>query len=205
MPLASTTRGGVFENRVRVKRKYPVLGQVRDVEGGLWDVREIRDTKHGFDLLFGSPVSRVGHDVGGLPRLIATKPLQEFWEAHKTKYGGVIFDLPAGRTTLKRVRRRLGFNYLKDQSKFWKERIHDLKTLSAREFAARHGVDVQVVFDTRTKVIGRRARPWGWWRKPKPLQILLSDITLREMGEKLGLSISQAKRLRDRARQGRES
>ena len=26
-----------------------------DVEGSLWDVRLIRDTKHGFDLLFGSP------------------------------------------------------------------------------------------------------------------------------------------------------
>lgn len=191
----------MLENKVRVKRKYPVLGQVRDVEGGLWDVREIRDTKYGFDLLFGSPVSRIENEQNGLPRLIATKPLKEFWEVNRTKHGGVIFDLPAGRTTLKRVRRRLGFNFLKDQSKFWKERIGDLKTLSAREFAARHDVDVRVVFETRTKVIGRRARQLGWWRKPKALKVLLSDLTLREMGGKLGISISQAKRLRDRARQ----
>ena len=93
----------------------------------------------------------------------------------------MIFDLPAGRTTLKQVRRRLGFNVLKDKLKFWKERIHDLKTLSAREFAARHNVNVQVVFDTRTKVVGRRARPLGWWRKPRTLKLLLSDIALREM------------------------
>ena len=67
MPLESITCGRVFENRVRVKRKYPVLGQVRDVEVGLWDVREIRDTKYNFDLLFGSPVSRIRNEPGGLP------------------------------------------------------------------------------------------------------------------------------------------
>jgi hypothetical protein len=206
--LSNTIRlpyGRVLENKVRVKRKYPVLGQVRDVEGGLWDVREIRDTKYGFDLLFGSPVSRLGIEPSGLPRLIATKALKEFWDVTKTRHDGLIFDLPAGRTTLKRVRRRLGFNHLKDQSKFWNERIHDLKTLSAREFSARHDVNVEVVFDRRTKLIGRRARQLGWWRKPRALKILLSDITLREIGEKLNIGTSQAKRLRDRARQLQES
>ena len=32
-----------------MKRKATILGQVRDVEGGLWDVRDLRDTKYGFD------------------------------------------------------------------------------------------------------------------------------------------------------------
>lgn len=106
-----------------MKRKATILGQVRDVEGGLWDVRELRDTKHGFDLLFGSPVHHLGSYGGGLPRLIATRSLKNFWEVNRTKRDGVIFDLPAGRTTLKRVRRRLGFHSLKDLSKFWKKRI----------------------------------------------------------------------------------
>jgi hypothetical protein len=35
--------------------KYPVIGQARDVLGRLWHVRDSRTTKHGFDLLFGSP------------------------------------------------------------------------------------------------------------------------------------------------------
>jgi hypothetical protein len=30
-----------------LKRKITILGRVRDVEGSLWLVREIRDTKHG--------------------------------------------------------------------------------------------------------------------------------------------------------------
>jgi hypothetical protein len=184
-----------------MKRKATILGQVRDVEGGLWDVRDLRDTKYGFDLLFGSPVHRLGSYRGGLPRLIATRSLKDFWEVNRTKRDGVIFDLPAGRTTLKRVRRRLGFHSLRDLSKFWKKRIEDLEELSAREFSVRHKVDINVVFETRRKLLGRRARKVGWWRKPKPLKILRSDIPLREMGEKLCISISQAKRLRDHARQ----
>ena len=63
-------------------------------------------------------------------------------------------DLPAGRTTLKRLRRRLGFHYFEDKSEFWWDRIGDLETYSAREFAKLHDVDVQVVFDTRTKLLG---------------------------------------------------
>jgi hypothetical protein len=183
-----------------MKRKATILGQVRDVEGGLWDVRQIRDTKYGFDLLFGSPDHHLGSYRGGLPRLIATQSLVDFWDANRTRRDGVLFDLPAGRTTLKRARRRLGFHSLDDLSEFWREHIEDLEALSAREFAVRHNVDIDVVFDTRTKLLGRRARQVGWWRKPRPLKILRSNIPLREMGEKLGISITQAKRLRDRAR-----
>jgi hypothetical protein len=183
-----------------MKRKSTILGQVRDVEGGLWDVRQIRDTKHGFDLLFGSPAPRLGSYRGGLPRLIATRPLIDFWEANRTKHDGVLYDLPAGRTTLKRMRHRFGFHYLDDLSQFWKDRIEDLETLSAREFAMRHKVDVEVAIDTRRRLLGKRTRDLGWWRKPRPLKILLSNISLSQMGRKLRISISQAKRLRDRAR-----
>jgi hypothetical protein len=97
----------------------------------------------------------------------------------------------------------LGFHYLDDLSDFWRERIEDLQTLSAREFAARHNVGLHVVSETRFRLLGRRARKLDWWRKARPLKILRSNITLREMGEKLNISISQAKRLSDRARQER--
>lgn len=199
MYLLNRRRVGSAKPVTRIKRNPKILGQVRDVEGSLWDVRQIRDTKHGFDLLFGSPDSHLGSYRGGLPRLIATKPLMDFWEANKTQHDGVLYDLPAGRTTLKRVRHRFGFNYLNDLSAFWMERIEDLEELSAREFAMRHKVDIQVVFPTRRRLLGNWARNPGWWRKPRPLKVLQSKITLREMGEKLDISISHAKRLRDRA------
>jgi hypothetical protein len=42
------------------------------------------------------------------------------------------------------------------------------------------------------------------WRKPEFLEILKSNIPLRAMGEKLGVSISQAHGLKYRARRNRK-
>ena len=183
------------------RRKFPVVGQVRDVDGVLWGVRDVRTTKHGFDLLFGSPVSRLGACVTGLPRIIATDALVAFWEDHRIDRNGTIYDLPAGRTTLKRVRRRLGFHSLEDLSEFWCERIADLQSLSVQEFAARHNVSADRTFDARLRILGPRARPIGWWQTPQTIAVLLSNTTLREVGAKLEIGTSHAKRLRDRARQ----
>jgi hypothetical protein len=36
----------------------------------------------------------------------------------------------------------------------------------------------------------------GWWHKPEFLEILRSNVPLRVMGEKLGVSISHAHRLK---------
>ena len=120
-------------------------------------------------------------------------------QANKTNRDGALFDLPAGRTTLKRARRRLGLNDNQDLKDYWNERIPELETLSAREFAARHNLDVGLVFDSRLRVLGKRARELNWWRTPDTLDILRSNITLREVGEKLGIGTTHAKRLRDRA------
>ncbi len=182
-----------------MKRRRIILGQVKDVEGASWDVCDSRDTKHGFDLLFGHIQTRLGSYFGGPPRLIATQSLVDYWIKHQTHYGGFILDLPAGRTTLKRLRKRLGFNYRDDLSDWWQERLPDLQTMSAHEFAAKHSLDISMVFAMRLKLLGRWARHENWWREPEVLQILLSDLTLRETGENLGIGVSHAKRLKDRA------
>lgn len=196
---ANWAKGGTRTKRRR--SKYVSLGQVRDVEGDLWEIHEIRETEHGFDLLFGKRVSHLEDYKGGLPRLIATQALWDYWEANRIKHDGTLFDLPAGRTTLKRMRARLGFNYFEDFPEFWKERIEDLETLSPREFAERHKVDLWMVIETRRELLGRRARLLNWWRTPRTLEVLRCNITLREMGEKLGISITHTKRLRDRVRE----
>ena len=175
---------------------YPVCGQVKDVEEILWDVRDVRTTKHGFDLHFGSPAENHGAYRGGLPRLIATRALRNFWETNRLEGHGFLFDLPAGRTTLKRVRRRLQFNFNSDLDEWWTERLDELRTLSPREFACKHDLNVATVFDRRTKMVGVVARPIGWWRKPKIIKLLLSDLTLREVGENLGIGTSYVFRLR---------
>jgi hypothetical protein len=189
-----------YNRKTSPKRKYPVLGQVWDFDNDLWDIRDARATKHGFDLLFGSPVYRLANDECGLPRLITTKELLAYWERNKAKHDGILYDLPAGRSTLKRARRRLGLHYYRDRDRFWKERIEELKNLPAREVAARNNIGMSVVVESRRRLLGNRARPLDWWRTPHTLEILRSKITLREIGEKLGIGTSHAHRLRDRAR-----
>jgi hypothetical protein len=184
----------------KTRDRFPITGQVRDVDGDCWNIRDVRTTRHGFDLYFGTPENNHGAYRGGLPRLIATQALCDFWEANQTKGHGFLFDLPAGATTLKRLRSRLGFNFRDDTREFWTARKEDLDSLRAREFAARHGVRREVAVDWRRKLIGTRARPAGWWRKPKVRKVLLAGLTLIETGRKLGIGTTHAKRLRDRAR-----
>jgi hypothetical protein len=180
--------------------KYPVIGETRDADGHLWYVRQVRETKHGFDLLFGSPESRVHPLPTGLPRLIPTQALKDFWEANKTRQDCTVYDLPAGRTTLKRVRQRWGFHVPKDIEKFWRKNIDDLRTLSTRQIAEKHGLNACRVSDARLRMIGKTARELGWWREPRVMNLLLSRLTLREIGEKLGVGTSHVGRLRQRVR-----
>jgi hypothetical protein len=178
--------------------KWPIIGEARDVFGNLWFVRDIRTSKHGFDLLFGSR-DEADRKNWGLPRLIPTRELIDYWEANRTKHDGVLFDLPAGRTTLKRVRARFGFHYLNDLDAFWKHRTEELKTLKPREIAARYKLNVGVVKDARRRLLGRTARPLGWWQTPETLAILHSGLKLREIGQKLGIGTTHVRRLKLRA------
>lgn len=182
------------------KMKFPVIGQVKDADGIEWYVRDIRETKHGFDLLFGSPVDSVT-GFTGLPRLIATQQLKDFWEANRLRRDTTIYDLPAGRTTLKRVRHRLGFHVGKDVDRFWKDHLDDLRTMSAPKVAAKLNLNVCVVRDARFRLLGKTTREKGWWREPRVLNILLAPYTHREAAQKLGIGTSQVHRLRVRALQ----
>ena len=187
------------------KLKYPVIGETRDADGHLWYVRQVRETKHGFDLLFGSPESRVQPLPTGLPRLIPTQALKDFWEAHKMLHDSTLFDLPAGRTTLKRARHRFGFHVGRDATSYWKKHIDDLRLLSASQVAAKHQINDCVIHEIRYKLLGKMTREIGWWREPRVINILLSPLTLREMGKKLGIGTSHAGRLRRRAQEEQAS
>lgn len=199
-PVSGTLRFslGIEWCQLSVPRKSVVVGQVADVEGFRWDVCDVRPTKYGFALLYGV---REDDHPGGRHHLIATDELYRFWDANRTKSHGFLFDLPGGRTTLKRMRKRLGFHFHNDSWNFWLDRTAELEALSAREFAAKYEVSFDMVSEWRLKVLGRTAREPNWWRKKKVLKVLLSGITLREVGMKLDISISQAKRLRDRLKQ----
>jgi hypothetical protein len=87
-------------------------------------------------------------------------------------------------------------------AEFWQKRIGDLASLKSGEFARRNKVPVYVVLGTRKRLLGESARPVGWWHKPEFLEILRSNVPLRVMGEKLGVSISHAYWLKYRVLHG---
>src|SRR5271170_2569186 len=181
----------------RLKRcKFPITGTVRDVDGFVWDVRRVRPTKHGFELCFGTPHYTYRADRRKSSQLIMTKELRDFWRANRNKGCRVLLDLPASHCTLRRFRRRLRLNQQDDVRQFWTERMEDLASLPTRDFAAKHGVEPDVAFDWRIRLVRRRARAAGWWRTPETLKILLSEMPLGEAGRELGIAISEVQQLR---------
>jgi len=174
--------------------------QIFDVDGSLWNVREARATKHGFDLLFGIPAnSGISPRDIGPKRLIATPALVAYWEVNRTNEGAVN-DLPAGRSTLKRIRKRLRFDFFQDRRNLWKKRTGDMKTLPTGEFADRYNVPTEQANDWRMRLVGRVARPLDWWQHPEALAILRNPgITRTAMAKALNIGTSHAHRLRLRA------
>lgn len=172
---------------------------MRDIEGGLWDVRDVRATKHGFDLFFGSPVSRLDGYRAGRPHLIPTQELFDYWEARKTRGHGTIHDLPMCPSTGCSMRRRFGFHYFDNRSKFWQDHAGELKNMTAQECADHLGVDIQDVYARRRTFEPRLLRP-SWWLLPENRAILLAHQPLREMAKQLGVCISVVCEMRKRVR-----
>jgi hypothetical protein len=194
------------------KRKFRDLVTIKDALGTEWHVHEARQTNYGFDVLYGRKNNPGPYDVGGPCRLIYTNELKSFWEKYSLRLDGTIFDLPAGRTTLKRARLALGFNWGNDSKKFWRKHKSDLMGLWPREFAEKCKdkykeleITAARVSDWRFRICGAKARPLGWWREPEVLKLLLSERTLNKVGAELGgISTSQVSRLRRQAKRAFE-
>jgi hypothetical protein len=182
-------------------RKYPVIGQVRDVDGSSWDIRDVRATKYGFDLLWGTPEPGPGAPPRNWLQLILTKELRDFWSENKTKHKGFLCDLPAANSTLNHARKRLGFKWPEDVAKFWTEHIKDLRMLRPRQFEAKYGMDRGDICYWRSRLAATQPRRSGdWWRTPETLGILLSGKPIREISLALGVSPCHAYTLRARAK-----
>jgi hypothetical protein len=179
---------------------------IKDALGLEWDIKEARATKYGFDIYYGKRKDPTPYYAGGPNRLIYTNELKAFWASCALKHDGTIFDLPAGRTTLKRARLALGFNWDKDSEKFWRKRKHELKTLTPREFEGKYKhqeISGNRMSSWRLKIVGGKARPLGWWKEPEVLKLLLSEEkSLNQVRAELKeeISSSQAFRLRRQAK-----
>lgn len=178
--------------------RQATAGQVKDFNKAPWNVREVRPTKHGFDLCFGIPCNTYNRPYRGSSRLIVTKALRDYWHAHRTKSLRFFLDLPASSGSIQLALRRLRFCHRADVKAFWTDRVEDLASLPTREFAAKHGVDPAAAFEWRLKLV-KRGRPAGWWHTPQILKLLLSPTPLGEAGRELGIAISEVHRLRGQA------
>lgn len=177
------------------RAKYPIIGQTRDVEGRWWWIRDVRPTKHGFDLLCGSLISRTTPHPTGFPGAIPTQPLIDFWDANSRKRDCTVYDLPVGSTNLMYTRRRYGFEVHSATDIFYRERIDDLRTLAPSEFAAKHSVKAHIVYKMRARYLGRICRELNWWRGSRVRNILLSRCSSSEKARKLGICRTHARRL----------
>jgi hypothetical protein len=181
-------------------RQATLIGTATDFWGDGWDVRESRETAHGFELLFGWPDGCRGKGFGG-PRLIATKELNGYFIEHALDRDGSIYDLPAGRTAIKRIRQLLGHNLYTQSAAWWEDRIDDLSDLSGGEFARKHSVDESTVSEWRKALLGvKRLREPMWWKHEGAASILGSDLPRSFVAQVLDISVGSVGRLRWRIR-----
>ena len=100
-------------------REATIIGHAQDYKGNSYDVREIRPTPHGFDVLLGWPDSLQRGQGGSGPKVILTTALADFLVA--TKLAPAEWVLPIGGTTIKRLRRELALNWYRDKGQWWLE------------------------------------------------------------------------------------
>lgn len=180
-------------------RTATIIGSRNDVFGCRWDVRELRPTNHGFQLAIGWPIRHgermSGKGYGG-PRIIPTRALYRYWRKCQLARDGSIYDLPASRRALQRVRRILGFNFYSANRRWWEDRLCDLSTLTGAEFARLHDVCESDVSLAYKEIFGSRNRPRFWWREQEVASLLLSDTPHYQIAETLDISVGASRRLR---------
>lgn len=119
-------------------RKATIIDVVTDVEGKIWDVREIRDTDHkdaddGFKVYFGWPQDITRGKGGSGPSVILTQGLAQYLQEARLKD----VELPICRTAVKKLRKQLGVGW--DWDNWWAERQDDLMSMTLEAFALKHG------------------------------------------------------------------
>ncbi|KGB26271.1 hypothetical protein AtDm6_0263 [Acetobacter tropicalis] len=105
-------------------------------------------------------------------------------------------DLPLGSTTIKRLRSSVGMMWYEDRAKWWEERLPEMATMSATDFARKHEINVATACLAMIRYFGHANRPPGWWREKDAADTLLSGRPSVEIASALGIAPSSVRRLR---------
>jgi hypothetical protein len=121
-----------------------IIDQATDWRGVVWDVRERRPTRHGFDVLVGWPAGAPRGRGGRGVAVILTAELAHY--LGQTRLRDV--DLPIGKSTAKRLRAELGVRWSWDA--WWDARRDDLLSMTLEVFCSRHGCSMGAASQRRT-------------------------------------------------------
>lgn len=135
-------------------RRATIISQTEDITGEVWDVRESRPTPHGFAVLLGWPRSTQRGQGGGGVRVILTPHLADYLATHC--YAPTTIDLPIGRTTVKRLRKALGQEWILDNEQWWHDHKADLLASTLDDFCKRHGKSQGAASQWRAVFGGKR-------------------------------------------------
>lgn len=185
-------------------RVATLIGHAVDYWGDTWDVRESRDTPHGWPVLLGWPagVPRGRGGAGG-PTVIVTPELAAYFEGLRG-FRRPPIGLPVGRSAIKRIRRLLAIDSALDRAAWWEDRADDLADLTIDRFAARHGVSTGAAAMARLALLGPTLRPAGWWRAADVAAELLADRPRAAIADSLNISVGAVRRLRCQIKHERE-
>lgn len=126
-------------------RVADIIGTATDHAGMVWDVRERRPSKHGFDVLIGWPQGELrGRGGRGVAVILSAELARYLVETRQRD-----IDLPIGRTAAQRLRTVLGVSWSWDA--WWAGRADDLRTLTLEEFCRRHGCSIGAASQRRAR------------------------------------------------------
>lgn len=106
--------------------KRAIAGRVNDFNKAPWNVCELRPTKHGFDLYFGTRRDTYRAPYSSPSTLMVRRALRDFRHANRAKGLRFFLDLPVSSSALELALRRLRLNHREDVKAFWNERVQDL-------------------------------------------------------------------------------
>ncbi len=172
-----------------------IIGYCRDYSGYPFDVREVRRTGLGFDVLIGWPEGARGKGMGG-PQIILTRALRNYILNTFLARGKAARALPISYTALKRLRRIIGLDYYSEVSAWWIEKSPELASSTLTDFAAKYDLNLGTVSEWNKRLFGKRLRPNNWWRSEETQAILLAHEPDWLIAGRLDISEGSVRRLR---------
>lgn len=127
-------------------RHADIIGNATDHAGLVWDVRERRPSKHGFDVLMGWPQGEPRGQGGRGVAVILSAELARYLVETRQRD----IDLPIGLTAAKRLRRELGITWSWDA--WWAARADDLRALTLEAFCNLHGCSIGAASQRRAEI-----------------------------------------------------